>query len=585
MNQSGNSWWQKFLKSITSEIDPIYASFKLRDKALIISLFLIGSLALISAIGFSLEKYTVRIASHGGKLTEGLIGSPRFINPVLAISEADRDLTSLIYSGLMRLDEKGKLIPDLAESYTISDDGLTYTFTLKDNLTWHDGKQLTARDVVFTILKTKDGNTRSTKRVNWEGVEVKQIDEKTIVFQLAKAYAPFLENTTIGILPTHLWNNVNIEAFSLNNLNIEPIGSGPFKIKKIENDPSGVPLYYDLVPFSDFALGKPNLAKIRVRFYPNEDELIKAFNQSEVDAIHSITPTKILEIKRERGLEIKTTPLPRTFGVFFNQNQASLFTNHEVREALSLAIDRERIIKEVLNGFGIPANNPFLLPNESTPVFDYKTNLEKAKELLATNGWVNKDGLGLTKTKNKESITLNFNLATADTPELKLVGEIIKENWEALGVNVELKVFETGNLNQTIIRPRKYDALLFGMVNNRQPDPFSFWHSSQRLDPGLNIALYANITADKLLEDIRTTIDDEERLTKTKLFLGEINKDRPATFIYHPEFIYIQPTKIKNSTLGPISDSAERFSQIYRWYTKTERVWKIFSTNRQIINE
>src|SRR5690606_32882866 len=123
----------------------------------------------------------------------GLIGSPRFINPLLATSDTDKDLTALIYSGLLRIGPDGSLIPDLAESYEISDDGLTYTFTLKPNLTWHDGRKLTARDIVFTVNLAQNENTRSVKRPIWDGVTVEQSGEKTIIFRLNQPYAPFLE--------------------------------------------------------------------------------------------------------------------------------------------------------------------------------------------------------------------------------------------------------------------------------------------------------------------------------------------------------------------------------------------------------
>ncbi len=212
----------------------------------------------------------VEIPSRGGSLTEGVMGAPRFINPILAISDADRDLTALVFSGLMRATPDGALIEDLAESYTISEDGLAYTFNLKKDITWHDGKPLTAADVIFTVQKVQDSIIKSPKRASWEGVSVEKTDDHTVIFNLKQPYAPFLENTTLGIIPEHLWHNVGSEQFSFSTLNTEPIGSGPYRIRGIKKDSAGIPKYYDLVPFGNFALGRPYINSIRVRFYANE---------------------------------------------------------------------------------------------------------------------------------------------------------------------------------------------------------------------------------------------------------------------------------------------------------------------------
>ena len=181
------------------------------------------------------------------------------------------------------------------------------------------------------------------------------------------------------------------------------------------------------------------------------------------------------------------------------------------------------------------------------------------------------------KEKQKETIRLAFSLSTSDVPELKSVAERLKADWEKIGVSVELKVFESGDLNQNVIRPRKYDAILFGEIVGRDSDLFAFWHSSQRNDPGLNIAMYTNSVADKLLEDMRRATDPEKRRTAYEKFSVEIAKDIPAVFLYAPEFVYILPEKIKGSAIGTITVPAERFLNIHEWYIDTDLVWKIFA--------
>jgi peptide/nickel transport system substrate-binding protein len=190
----------------------------------------------------------------GGSLSEGVIGSARFINPILAISDSDRDLTTLIYSGLMRSMPDGSIIPDLAESYQISDDGKTYTFILKDDLTFHDGTSVTTDDIEFTIAKIQENAIKSPKRPNWDGVIIEKINSKEIKFHLRQPYAPFLENTTVGIVPKYLWKDVQADEFPLSLFNFEPIGSGPYKIDSIQRNKSGLPQTYSLAPFKNFAL-------------------------------------------------------------------------------------------------------------------------------------------------------------------------------------------------------------------------------------------------------------------------------------------------------------------------------------------
>jgi len=159
------------------------------------------------------RSFLVEVPAHGGMFTEGAIRSPGFINPLFSTSEraleVDRDLTALIYSGLLRATPNGKLILDLADYYEISPDGLTYTFTLKDNVYWHDGEPITADDIVFTIIKAQTSALKSPKRANWDGVAVEALSDRTVRFILENPYPPFLENMTMGILPKHIWESID----------------------------------------------------------------------------------------------------------------------------------------------------------------------------------------------------------------------------------------------------------------------------------------------------------------------------------------------------------------------------------------
>ncbi|MCM2339287.1 MAG: peptide ABC transporter substrate-binding protein [Burkholderiales bacterium] len=543
--------------------------------------FIISTLAILQNINKSLM---VKVALKGGTISEGIVGTPRFVNPALATSSADQDLVSLIYSGLMRKNSDGTLTLDLAEKYEVSKDGLTYTFTLKENIYFHDEKEITTDDIIFTIKTIKDPETKSLKKGNWDGVNVEKIDEKTITFTLKQPYASFLENTTLGIMPAHIWANSPIE---LSEANTKPIGSGPFMVETVNKQSNGLIDYYELIPFKKFKLGEPFIEKLTLQFYPNEEEQIAALESGEVDQISSITPSNA-QILKAKNYRVESLTLPRVFGLFFNQSQNQIFTNKRVIEAMDLAINKDALVRTVLFGYGVAIDTP-IPPNminyqklNKEEDLLHSERVEKAQSLLEKDGWQRgADGFlektTVDKKKKKSTSYLEFSISTGNAPELVKSAELIKQDLESIGMKVTLKTFEIGNLNQSVIRPRKYDALLFGQIINHESDLFAFWHSSQRKDPGLNVAMYTNAKVDKILEDAFITVDEKSRIKKYAQFEDEIKKDMPAVFLYSPDFVYIVSKNIQGFTMDHIITSSDRFSNSYLWYTKTDNVWKIFA--------
>lgn len=526
----------------------------------------------------------IEVPKTGGTLVEGVVGTPRFINPLLAISASDRDLTALIYSGLTRITPEGEVIPDLASSYEVSEDGTQYTFKIRDDAKFHDGEHVTADDIVFTIEKVKDPVIKSAKRANWEGVNIEKISDNEIVFTLAQPYTPFLLNTTLGILPKHIWENVSAEEFAFTQVNIEPIGSGPYEISKIQRDSSGIANVYNLKSFSDFTLGKPYIKNINFSFFKNEDSLIAAVKNGEVDSINSIQPlnAKYLE---EKGFTVKEYPLPIVFGVFLNQSKSPILASKTVREALNTAINRETLLNEVLHGYGNTIEGPIpesILPLTEISALDStnqksESGIEKAKQILADGGFeLNDKGVMQRETKSGIEI-LSFSISTSNVPELVSAAEKVVETWKSIGAEVSLKVFDTNEFNQNVIRPRNYDAILFGEIIGRDLDFYAFWHSSQRNDPGLNIADYANIDVDSALESARQMDKSPERAEKFRIFNKEIKSDIPAIFLYSPNFIYVIPENLKGVVPKNLETSSERFMSVYNWYLETDTVWRIFN--------
>lgn len=549
-------------------------------------LFLVFSaLLVVSSVGLVYMvkgAMVIEVPARGGSLSEGILGSPRFINPILAISDADRDLTSLVYSGLLRATPEGGYTPDLAESYEISEDGKTYTFLLREGLTFHDGTALTADDVVYTVQKAQDPGLKSPLRANWDGVLVEAADARTVRFTLKAAYAPFVENLTLGILPKARWGDISDEEFPFSDLNAEPVGSGPYAIASISRTSSGIPSVYSLRSFNNYALGEPYLRRLTLRFYQSEGSLTTALSRGEIEAASGISPDNLKNIEEDH---IVTSPLNRVFGVFFNQNQSALLRDKVVRTALNDAVHREELVSEVLGGYGTPLWGPVppTLAGEASgeTATSSAAMADAARAYLIDRGWTPREDGILIKTTGKgasaQTTVLEFDLATANVPELRAAAEYLRAQWGRVGARVNVKIFEQGDLSQNIIRPRKYDALLFGEVIGRELDLFAFWHSSQRLDPGLNIALYANAAADKALEGLRATADTQKRTELLRDFNAEIEKDLPAIFLYAPDFVYSIPNDIAGVTLGFIETPDDRFLSLPSWHKETDEIWPIFA--------
>jgi len=538
-------------------------------------IFVVSGIVLLLRLN---NAFMVEVPAFGGSFAEGLIGNPRFINPVLAISDTDKDLTSLIYSGLLKQSKDGGYEPDLAESYEVSENGTVYDLKIKNNAYFHDGKKVTADDVVFTIGKVLDPVVKSQKSANWEGVSVEKVSDREIKFTLAKPYAPFMSALTLGILPKHIWDSVTSEEFPFSQFNIDPIGSGPYKVEKISRNSGGIPTTIALSAWNKYALGRAKIKSITFKFFQNEAELTKAYGDKSVESMAGFGPDSAKKMKASGSL-LTEVSLPRVFGVFLNQNSAPVFLNKEIRTALDQAAPKQKIVDEVLFGFGkiLDGPTPDCVGEESGT--STEDDIAAAKASLLKAGWKeNVDGILEKKTK-KDTATFSFSITTSDSPELKQTAEMLKEAWEKLGASVTIKVFEAGDLSQNVIRGRKYDALLFGEIIGDDSDLYPFWHSSERNDPGLNVCLYANITADKALEDMQKETSRTAKEEEKDIVISEIQKDVPAIFLFSPDLLYASAPNVKNVRLESISSLNERFISISDWYIDTDRVWKIFQKN------
>lgn len=509
------------------------------------------------------RSYMVEVPARGGTLVEGVVGAPRFANPLFALTDADRDLATLTYAGLMGEGPQG-LRPVLAESYTVSSDGTVYTFTLRPNVKFTDGSPLTAGDVVFTIQKAQDAGLKSPQYANWANIRAEALDARTVRFTLPKAYAPFLEDTTIGILPEHIWNAVPDEQIPFDIHMEKPIGAGPFMVAGEGRDKSGAITSYKLVANPNYPLGRPYLDAIVFKYYGSVDELAGAYHSGAVKSAYGIPAQGAM-----------TAPFSRVFGVFFNSANEKAFAQLSVRQALSTAINRNRIITD-LGGYATPLMGPVPpgagVTEPQVPAGDPTAN---ARAVLTNAGWTYATTTGWTNKKLKLSID-PITLTTSNVPELKLVVGDIEQDWEALGVSTTLSLTDPNALTPSVIRPRSYAALYFGMVVGRDNDLYPFWSSTQTADPGLNIALYSDKTVDDLLAKDRTESDPAARASDLQKISDTIAAAYPAAFTYAPDFVYAVPSSLHGIVLPQITVPSDRFATVSSWYMNRSYVWPIF---------
>ena len=230
--------------------------FSSTEKVIFGIFVILATISAISLAGRVTNNFMISVPAYGGELHEGMVGLPRTINPVLAITDVDKDISSIVYSGLMKY-ENDKLVPDIAQSYTVSNDGLIYNFKIRPDIHFQDDTQLTADDIEFTIGKIQDPNMKSPRRADWANITIKKISSLEIQFILKQAYSPFLTNTTVGILPKHIWGSVSDDQFIFSQYNIEPVGSGPYKVSAIARDSGGIPTEYHLKSWSEYSSNKP----------------------------------------------------------------------------------------------------------------------------------------------------------------------------------------------------------------------------------------------------------------------------------------------------------------------------------------
>jgi len=531
---------------------------------------LLAILLLVAAMGYlALNVTTVMVPDFGGTYVEGVAGNPQMINPILCQSNpVDQDMVALIFTGLTRSDEKGEIVPDLAERWDVAQEGTVYTFYLRQDVVWHDGAPFTAADVVFTINAMQHPDYQGVSFISdmWRSVVVEQVDAYTVRFTLREPFAPFLDYTTIGILPAHILGSVPIKALGESKFNASPVGTGPFKVAEV----SAQRLL--LVAFPDFYRPRPYLERVEFVFYPNEPSVFEARRRGEVAGIARVLPEYLNAVREDESLTLYTAPLSGHNLVFLNLDRA-IFQDRAVRQAMMWALDRQKLVDEVLGGQGIVIHSP-IMPSSwayAPGVQQYHYDPRKAKDMLEEAGWFDDDRDGA---RERGSLKLEFTLATNDDDPVRVrLIEAISEQLAAVGIRATPKTVGWEELVSQMLRLRRFDAILGGWQNlPPDPDLYPYWHSSQASEDGLNFANYISEEADLFLQDARSTSDRQQRADSYRRFQELFARDVPSLLLYQPVYNYAVDASVHDVQVGPMINSSDRFRTITKWYIATRRM-------------
>ncbi|MBT4121425.1 peptide ABC transporter substrate-binding protein [bacterium] len=570
---------RKLVFNLNKKGIPTYSQFKTlpkflskKEKGIMKYLTIAITICLILLLGDFYFKHTTLVPDVGGSYTEGLVGIPQYVNPVLAsYNDVDRDLSSLIFNGLLKINSEGVLEPDLADNFQISPDRLVYTFKIKEGVTWHDGKPFSIDDIIFTVNAIQDPEWQSQLKSALGNVQVEKLDETSLRFILKDPVTNFLNSLTFGILPEHKWLSIPSSNATLAELNKKPVGTGAFKFKSLTKDKNGNIRTYTLERNEEYFRQPPYLKELNFKFYGDFESATDALANKNIQGLGLLPKEYQEKVEKNKNIRYYSLSLPQYTAIFFNTKRNDALGNTSLRQALAYAIDRQLILQDSLDQKGVIINGPILpgFIGYHPDIKKYTYDLDNASKLLTEAGWKEETDANGNKIRKKGDEILNITLTTVEKVEYTKAVEIIKQNWQAIGVTTNIEIIGKDRIKSDIIEPRNYDALLFGEII--KSDPYPFWHSSQIESPGANLAIWANKDVNKVLEEARSLEDPEQVNKKYIHFQNIISQYVPAIFLYNPTHTYPTDIDLKGITATRISVPADRFNRISDWYIKTKR--------------
>ncbi len=512
----------------------------------------------------------------GGVYTEALVGSMGRLNPLLDWNNAaDRDINRLLFSGLIRFDERGLPRPDLAESWGTSADGTIYNFTLRPNAVWHDGAPVTADDVIFTVELIKSNGSLLPQDVKdlWSQIEVRRLDDYNVKFTLPEPYAPFLDYVTFGVLPKHLLESVSADQLSTAEFNLKPVGTGPYKFDHLLVE-GGQIQGVVLVLNESYFLDKPFIPQLVFRYYSDSASAFDAYQQGEVLGVSQVTTDVLPQVLADPTLSVYTSRLPQVSLVLLNLNNASVpfLQDAKVRRALLMGINRSAIISRFMQGQAIMADGP-ILPG-SWAYYDGIERIEydpdAAAALLKSEGYLIPAAGG--DVRAKDGISLTFSLLHPDDGFHTQIAQTIQANWAGIGVQVELQPVPYDRMVSEFLAPRNYQAALADLTVSRtpDPDPYPFWHQAEATG-GQNYSQWDDRTASEYLEAARVQTDFAARTRLYHNFQVIFAKELPSLLLYYPVYTFAVDGQVQGVQVAPMYDTSDRLAFITDWFLVTRR--------------
>lgn len=504
----------------------------------------------------------------GGSIVEGVIGRPQIINPLYSqANQVDQDIVQLVFSGLVKMGRGREFLPDLATSWDIFDNGKKYIFHLRDDVKWHDGEKFDADDVTFTIKVIQSESYIGMLGDSWSGVEVTTLSPTTIQFVLPNPSTFFLSQATLGIIPSHLFAHLPVSEIGDPNNNLKPVGTGAYKTATTLVAKDSLSLTIN----NDYYGASPYIDKLVFYFYDNEKTLFNALNSGTINSAGFTSSVKDTEAELPY-INKYVYQLPQYKAVFINQlGENQVLKDKLVRQALALATNKAKIIKDVANNNAVAVDSPVLpgfwghLPEIKKYDFDFIA----ARDALNQAGWKDADQDGVLE---KSDLQLSFSLSFKDDKINNEIAKILASDWEAIGMEVILNPVEPNVLFDQVIQPRNYDALIFGQNLGSDSDPYVYWHSSQAEDPGLALSVMYDKNIDNNLELARLSSSLDRAINYYHRFQSSFADLVPAILLYQPNFTYLVNEKIKGVTDEiNLGNTADRFINISDWYIKYKK--------------
>lgn len=523
------------------------------------------------------------VPDFGGKYIEGVIGTPRLINPLYAMaSDVDADLASLIYSGLYRVTPAGEVVADVAEVITTKDNGRAVTVKLRKGVEFQSGQPLTASDVVFTYELIKNINYQSPLSSYFLNMDFKVVDDLTVEIKLNEPRANLERYLTVGILPKYIWENVPASSATLAEYNLKPIGSGPYVFKSLTKDKQGVIQSYTLAARKVYYARRPYLDEVIFKFYTAYDKVASALESHSIDGV-AFLPAHLAAPFLDRATwRAHRLVLPQYVAVYFNPLKNEILKDARLREALFLAMDREKIKTEAVGQSGLVINGPLSAtlfaaqPEKINP-----PSPGRAQELFSALGYSLIDGklVKVIKPKTKkdqpQNIPLTLSITTLNIPEYKKAAEKISEMWTSLGVTVDIKIITLDNpARKELIAKRDFEILIYGSLVSQDLDLTPFWHSKNVGEKGLNLAGLSNAEVDGLLEAAAKTDSLDTKKQKYAALNRILEANRVAIFLWTPIHQYLIDSRTKGVEAKILHTPTDRLRGLADWYYKTRRAFK-----------